>query len=179
MFHGCPNSKTVTIILRGGSEQFIEETERSLHDAIMIVRRTMKNDAVVAGGGAIEMELSKYLRDYSRTVAGKEQLLIDAMAKAFEIIPRQLCDNAGFDATNILNKLRQKHATEGRWFGVDVFNEDIADNLAACVWEPAIVKSNAITAATEAACLILSVDETIKAPKAQTEQTNAARAMGM
>ncbi len=118
----------------------MEETERSLHDAIMIVRRALKNDAVVAGGGAIEMELSKYLRDQSRynflvnchfsikilllvlplgllivnsnfrLVAGKEQLIIAAMAKALEIIPRQLCDNAGFDATNILNKLRQKHA---------------------------------------------------------------------
>ena len=71
----------------------------------------------VAGGGAIEMELSKYLRDYSRTIAGKEQLLIGAMAKALEIIPRQLCDNAGFDATNILNKLRQRHAL-GKWYSV-------------------------------------------------------------
>lgn len=88
----------------------MEETERSLHDAIMIVRRAIKNDSVVAGGGAIEMELSKYLRDYSRSIAGKEQLIFAAMAKAFEVIPRQLCDNAGFDATNILNKLRQKHA---------------------------------------------------------------------
>ena len=75
----------------------------------MIVRRAIKNDAVVAGGGAIEMELSKYLRDFSRSIAGKEQLLIGSMARALEIIPRQLCDNAGFDATNILNKLRQKH----------------------------------------------------------------------
>lgn len=96
------------MILRGGAEQFIEETERSLHDAIMIVRRAVKNDAVVAGGGAIEMELSKYLRDYSRTVAGKEQLLIAAFAKALEIIPRQLCDNAGFDATNILNRVSSR-----------------------------------------------------------------------
>lgn len=110
IFEGCLNAKTVTIVLRGGAEQFLEETERSLHDAIMIVRRTIKNDAIVAGGGAIEMELSKILRDYSRTIAGKEQLLIGAIAKALEIIPRQLCDNAGFDATNILNKLRQKHA---------------------------------------------------------------------
>ncbi|XP_023231610.1 T-complex protein 1 subunit eta-like [Centruroides sculpturatus] len=174
---GCPKSKTVTIILRGGAEQFIEETERSLHDAVMIVRRAMKNDAVVAGGGAIEMELSKYLRDYSRTVAGKQQLLIGAMAKALEVIPRQLCDNAGFDATNILNKLRQKHATGGQWYGVDIFNEDIADNYESCVWEPAIVKINALIAATEAACLILSVDETIKNPKSGAEETNAAKAL--
>ncbi len=69
-----------------------------------------QNDSIVAGGGAIEMELSKYLRDYSRTIPGKQQLLIGAYAKALEIIPRQLCDNAGFDATNILNKLRAKHA---------------------------------------------------------------------
>ena len=109
-FTGVPKTKTCTIILRGGAEQFMEETERSLHDAIMIVRRAIKNDAVVAGGGAIEMELSKFLRDHSRSIAGKEQLIFAAMAKAFEVIPRQLCDNAGFDATNILNKLRQKHA---------------------------------------------------------------------
>lgn len=125
------------------------------------------------------MELSKYLREYSRTVAGKEQLIIAAMAKAFEIIPRQLCDNAGFDATNILNKLRQKHASGGCWYGVDINNEDIADNFSACVWEPAIVKINSITAATEAASLILSVDETIKSPKSQTEQSEAANRMGM
>ncbi|XP_043953319.1 T-complex protein 1 subunit eta [Gambusia affinis] len=164
-FKGCPKAKTSTIILRGGAEQFTEETERSLHDAIMIVRRAIKNDSIVAGGGAIEMELSKYLRDYSRTIPGKQQLLIGAYAKALEVIPRQLCDNAGFDATNILNKLRAKHAQGGLWFGVDITSEDITDNFLACVWEPSIVKINALTAASEAACLILSVDETIKNPR--------------
>jgi len=178
IFKGCPNAQTCTLILRGGSEQFMEETERSLHDAIMIVRRAVKNDTVVAGGGAIEMELSKYLRDFSRTIAGKEQLLIGAMAKALEIIPRQLCDNAGFDATNILNKLRQKHAQNGTWYGVDITNEDITDNFEACVWEPAIVKINALTAASEAACLILSVDETIKNPKSGGDGPGAGRGMG-
>ena len=176
VFKDCPNSKTVTIILRGGAEQFIEETERSLHDAIMIVRRALKNDSIVAGGGAIEMELSKYLRDYSRTIAGKDQLIIAAMAKSLEVIPRQLCDNAGFDSTNLLNKLRQKHTTsDGKWFGVDVRTEDISDNYEGSVWEPSVVKRNALTAATEAACLILSVDETIKAPRSQAEQTAAAQ----
>lgn len=165
IFTGCQNAKACTIILRGGAEQFLEETERSLHDAIMIVRRTIKNDAVVAGGGAIEMELSRILRDYSRTIAGKEQLIISAIAKALEIIPRQLADNAGFDATNILNRLRQKHAQGNQWYGVDINKEDISDNFEQCVWEPAIVKINALTAATEAACLILSVDETIKNAK--------------
>ncbi|XP_034948166.1 T-complex protein 1 subunit eta [Chelonus insularis] len=179
IFTGCPNAKTCTLILRGGAEQFLEETERSLHDAIMIVRRMIKNDAVVAGGGAIEIELSRTLRDYSRTIAGKEQLLIGAIARALEIIPRQLCDNAGFDATTILNKLRQKHHQGKCWYGVDIMAEDVADNMEACVWEPAIVKINALTAASEAACLILSVDETIKNPKSGDGAPQMPRGRGM
>lgn len=174
IFESCKNAqRSVTLVLRGGAEQFLEETERSLHDAIMIVRRTIKNDAIVAGGGAIEMELSKILRDYSRTIAGKEQLLIGALAKALEIIPRQLCDNAGFDATNILNKLRQKHAQGHKWFGVDINQEHISDNFEACVWEPSVIKINALTAACEAASLILSVDETIKSPKSAQDMPQA------
>uniref|UniRef100_A0A8C5XXL5 T-complex protein 1 subunit eta n=1 Tax=Microcebus murinus TaxID=30608 RepID=A0A8C5XXL5_MICMU len=168
-FTGCPKAKTCTFILRGGAEQFMEETERSLHDAIMIVRRAIKNDSVVAGGG-----LSKYLRDYSRTIPGKQQLLIGAYAKALEIIPRQLCDNAGFDATNILNKLRARHAQGGTWYGVDINNEDITDNFQAFVWEPTMVQINALTAASEAACLIVSVDETIKNPRSTVDAPPAA-----
>ena len=175
-FEGCPNSKTVTIILRGGDEQFLERIERSLHDAVMIVRCALKNDSIVAGGGAIEMELSKYLRDYSRTIAGKDQLIIAAMAKSLEVIPRQLCDNAGFDSTNLLNKLRQKHtASDGKWFGVDVHTGSISDNYERRVWELDVVKGHALTAATKAACSILSRDETIKAPRSQEEQTAAAQ----
>lgn len=124
------------------------------------------------------MELSKMLRDYSRTIAGKEQLLISAIAKALEIIPRQLCDNAGFDATNILNKLRQKHAQGHCWYGVDINQEDISDNFESCVWEPAIIKINALTAATEAACLVLSVDETIKNEKSGGDAPQMGRGMG-
>lgn len=146
----------------------------------MIVRRTLKNDSIVAGGGAIEMELSKHLRDYSRTIAGKDQLIITAMAKSLEVIPRQLCDNAGFDATDLLNRLRKRHSDpDGKWFGIDIRTEDISDNYESCVWEPTIVKRNAMIAATEATCLILSIDETIKAPKSQQEQTAAAQRMGM
>lgn len=171
-FEGCPQAKTCTLILRGGAEQFIAEVERSLHDAIMIVKKAIKNDLIVAGGGAIEMELSKYLREYSRTVAGKQQFIIAAFARALEIIPRQLCDNAGFDATEILNKLRMRH-DKGKemWAGVDIINEGIQDNLEKFVWEPIAVKVNAIQAATEAACLILSVDETIKNQESVAPQT--------
>jgi len=163
MFTGCKEAKTATIILRGGGEQFIDEAERSIHDAIMIARRARKHSSVVAGGGAIEMELSRYLRDTSRTILGKQQLIISAFAKALEIIPRQLADNAGFDSTDILNKLRQKHGQpDGKWFGVDIVNDGICNTYDTFVWEPTVVKLNSITGATEAACLILSVDETIK-----------------
>ena len=110
-FSGCTNATTATIILRGGGEQFIAEMDRSIHDAIMVVRRARKHRSVVAGGGAIEIEVSKYLREYSRTILGKQQLIINAFGKALEVIPHQICDNAGLDATTILNKLRQRHCT--------------------------------------------------------------------
>ena len=105
-FSGCENVNTSTIILRGGAEQFIEEAERSLHDAIMNTRRLLKHPSVIAGGGAIEMELSAHLREHSRGIFGKQQLLIAAFAKALEVIPRQVAANAGMDPTDVLNKLR-------------------------------------------------------------------------
>jgi len=178
-FTGCDHAKTATIILRGGGEQFIDEAERSLHDSIMIVRRAMKHNEVVAGGGAIEMELARYLNDFSRTIPGKEQLIIKGYARAFEAIPRQLAHNAGFDATDLINRLRKKHAEGelGKWWGVDLLNEDICDCYARFVWEPALVKLNSIEAATEAACMILSVDETVKNPKADSKIPEAEKVM--
>lgn len=171
MFTGCPKAKTATIIVRGGSEQFMAETERSLHDSIMIARRTIKHSTAVAGGGAVEMELSRYLRDYSFKVYGKEQLLILAFAKAMEVIPRTLCDNAGFDSTDILNKLRAKHAIgDGKWYGVDIEKAGICNTWDSFVWEPALVKSNAISAATEASCMVLSVDETVENPRSEEQK---------
>jgi len=171
LFTGCPKAKTATLILRGGAEQFIAESERSLHDAIMIVKRAISHRSVVGGGGAIEMELSRALREYSLSIKSKLQLIISAYAKALEVIPRQVATNAGFDATDIVNDLRAKHAQEGgKWFGVDIEKEGVCDTMKAFVWEPTLVKSNAISAATEAACLILSVDETVKNPKAADPQ---------
>eukprot|EP00163_Fabomonas_tropica_P003252 TRINITY_DN1273_c0_g2_i1.p1 TRINITY_DN1273_c0_g2~~TRINITY_DN1273_c0_g2_i1.p1 ORF type:complete len:576 (+),score=206.66 TRINITY_DN1273_c0_g2_i1:215-1729(+) len=174
IFSGVPEAKTATIVLRGGAEQFIEEAERSLHDAIMIVRRALKHSAVVAGGGAIELELSKYLREHSRTIHGKSQLLINAYAKALEVVPRQLCDNAGFDSIDILNKLRQKHAAGEKWYGVDIETDcgGICDTFESFVWEPSLVKINALSAATEAACLIFSVDETVRNPQSEQPDMN-------
>lgn len=167
LFTECPEAKTATFVLRGGAEQFIAESERSLHDAIMIVRRALTHKTIVGGGGAIEMALSKHLREYSRTIKDKQQLIVAAYAKALEIIPRQVSENAGFDSTDIVNQLRAAHARNNNWAGVDIENEGVCDTVEAFVWEPALVKQNAIAAATEAACLILSIDETVKNPQAQ------------
>ncbi|ELW72281.1 T-complex protein 1 subunit eta [Tupaia chinensis] len=144
------------------------------YDAIMIVRRAVKNDLVVAGGSATEIELSKYAQDYSRTIPGKWQLLIGAYAKAWEIIPRQLCDNPGFNATNVLNKLWAQQAQGSMWNGVDINNKDFADNIEALVWDPVMVQINALIAASEAVCLIVSIDETIKIPSSTVDAPPAA-----
>lgn len=190
LFEDCKAAKTCTLILRGGAEQFIAEVERSLHDSIMIVKRAIQNNHVVAGGGACEvsscsflfpsncyprlkgadtsqMEISKFLRDHSRTIMGKQQLIVGSVAKALEIIPRQICDNAGLDATDVLNKLRMRHAQGDLWAGVDVDAEGVSDNMKKFVWEPALVKTNALSSAIDAACLILSVDETVRNPQSE------------
>merc|ERR550532_3406923 len=167
MFTGCPEAKTATIILRGGAEQFIEETARSLHDALMIVKRCIQHKQVVAGGGAVEMELSRFVRQYSRQIRDKSQIIMGAFGKAFEVIPRQLATNAGFDATDIVNELRFKHARGNKNFGVDIENERTYDTIENFVWEPALSKRSSIAAACEAACTILSVDETIRNPRSQ------------
>lgn len=170
LFEECDAAKTCTMILRGGADQFIAEVERSLHDSIMIVKRAIKNSHVVAGGGATEMEISAYLRAHSRTIEGKQQLIIGALAKALEIIPRQICDNAGFDATDVLNKLRMRHAMGDVWAGVDIESEGVKDNMEKFVWEPSLVKTNALSSAIEAACLILSIDETVRNPQSEQPQ---------
>lgn len=168
IFEHCPKARTCTLVLRGGADQFIEEVERSLHDAIMVVKRAVRNGEVVAGGGAIEIELSAYLRKHALSIPGKLQLIMIAFAKALEIIPRQICDNAGLDSTDILNKLRMKHANGETWFGVDVDGASgVRNNMDAFVWEPSLVKTNAISSAAEAACLILSVDETVRGPQSE------------
>jgi T-complex protein 1 subunit eta len=169
VFEDCPESLTSTMVLRGGSEQFIAESERSVHDALMVVKRCLKSKAVVAGGGAVEMEVSKFLRAHALTIEGKGQLIISAFAKSLEVVPQQLCDNAGFDATDILSALRRKHFQDedGKWFGVDIEAGDICDTFESGVWEPSDNKCNSLAAAAEAACVILSIDETVVNPRSQ------------
>jgi T-complex protein 1 subunit eta len=165
VFTGC-KGKAATIVLRGGAKKFLEEAERSIHDAIMIVRRAKKAGKVVGGAGAVEMTLSRALNQKAMTLGGKSQLIIQAYANALEAIPRALANNAGFDSFEILNKLRSAHAIdEGIWMGVDIENGDVVDALKAFIWEPLVVKLNVLKAATEAACTILAVDETLRIPE--------------
>jgi len=170
VFTGCPAAKTATIVLRGGSEQFIEESHRSIHDALMIAKRGAGDARVVGGGGAVEMELARYLRAEALKIPGKDQLIMLAVAKALEIIPMQLVMNSGFDPTDILNALRKKHSEDpdgGLWFGVDCDEEGIQDTFEAEIWEPALNKANSLFAACEAACVILKIDETVRNPRSQ------------
>eukprot|EP00529_Nitzschia_sp_RCC80_P013022 CAMPEP_0113519490 /NCGR_PEP_ID=MMETSP0014_2-20120614/43548_1 /TAXON_ID=2857 /ORGANISM="Nitzschia sp." /LENGTH=594 /DNA_ID=CAMNT_0000417213 /DNA_START=94 /DNA_END=1878 /DNA_ORIENTATION=- /assembly_acc=CAM_ASM_000159 len=187
LFTECPNTLTCTIVLRGGTEQFIAESERSVHDALMVVKRTILSGSVVAGGGAVEMCVSNTLRRHALEIEGKEQLIVTAYSKALEVIPRQLCENAGLDATDILAALRRKHAqhnpdgdntSDPCWYGVNIEEGGITDTFSLGVWEPSDNKINSIQAATEAACVILSIDETVISPKSQDPGAQASGMMG-
>lgn len=124
------------------------------------------------------MDLSAHIRERGITIKGKLQFVLMAFAKALEIIPRQICDNAGVDSTDVLNKLRMRHARGEISAGVDVDGpEGVRDNMEAFVWEPSLVKLNAISSASEAACLILSVDETVRNPQSEAvSRTNSCNA---
>eukprot|EP01029_Cantina_marsupialis_P002361 TRINITY_DN1219_c0_g1_i2.p1 TRINITY_DN1219_c0_g1~~TRINITY_DN1219_c0_g1_i2.p1 ORF type:complete len:581 (+),score=231.72 TRINITY_DN1219_c0_g1_i2:45-1787(+) len=173
LFKKCPSAKTMTMVLRGGTNQYLEETERSIHDALMIVKNTLVCERVVAGGGASEMALAKYIRDIAMKKEGKLQAIMLAYGLALEVIPRQLSINAGFDSTQIMAMLRQKHALDnetGHLYGVDIVNEGICNTFETHVWEPVRSKRTSISAATEACCLIASIDEQIINPKSQTAE---------
>jgi T-complex protein 1 subunit eta len=126
------------------------------------------SDVLLADHLLNQMELSAHVRKHALSIPGKLQLILTAFAKALEIIPRQICDNAGLDSTGILNKLRMRHAKGETWAGVDVDGpEGVQNNMDAFVWEPSLVKVNAISSAAEAASLILSIDETVKNPQSE------------
>eukprot|EP00934_Nitzschia_sp_Nitz4_P001794 Nitzschia sp. Nitz4//scaffold13_size275219//37152//39016//NITZ4_000843-RA/size275219-augustus-gene-0.250-mRNA-1//-1//CDS//3329535921//1794//frame0 len=185
LFTECPSSLTCTIVLRGGTEQFIAESERSVHDALMVVKRTIQSGSVVAGGGAVEMCVSNQLRRHALEIEGKDQLIVAAYSKALEVVPRQLCENAGLDATDVLAALRRKHTEwdmdkEGSpcWFGVNIEEGGITNTFDLGVWEPSDNKINSIESATEAACVILSIDETVISPPSQDPNAHQTGMMG-
>ncbi|MCW4046996.1 MAG: thermosome subunit beta [Candidatus Bathyarchaeota archaeon] len=166
----CKNPKAVTIVVRGGSEHVVDEAERSLHDALCVVRNAIEDGKIVAGGGAPEAEIAKVLRKYAVKVGGREQLAIEAYADAVEAIPMMLAENAGLDPIDIMVSLRAEHESQhSPYYGVDVFSGKIKNMLDLNVIEPVRVKQQVIKSATEAANMILKIDDLIAAKGMEKE----------
>jgi thermosome len=167
----CKNPKAVTIVIRGGTEHVVDEAERSLHDALCVVRNAIEDGKIVPGGGAPEAEVAKQLRDYAVKVGGREQLAIEAFADAVESIPLTLAENAGLDPIDIMVALRAKHESAATpSYGVDVFSGKVMDMLELRVVEPLRVKQQVIKSATEAANMILKIDDLIAAKGIEKEK---------
>ncbi|MDG7013932.1 MAG: TCP-1/cpn60 chaperonin family protein [Nitrososphaerota archaeon] len=157
----CKNPKAVTIFVRGGSQKVVDEVERSMHDAIMVVKDVLEKPAIVAGGGAVEEELSQRLMKWSSTLQGREQFAAEKFAEALESIPLALAVNAGFDPIDIQVELREKHGAGKMWVGVDVLGKGARDMFEKGIIEPAGVKEQIIKSATECTCMILRIDDVI------------------
>jgi thermosome len=167
---GCKNPKSVTILVRGGAERIVNEAERAIHDALCVVRDVVRDPRVVAGGGAPEAEVARKLRQYAEKLAGKEQLAVLAFAEALESIPMTLAENAGLDPIDIITELRARHDKGEKWAGVDVFSGKVADMSKLDVYEPLAVKMQVIKSASEAATMILRIDDVIAASKTKEEK---------
>jgi thermosome len=158
----CKNPKAVTIVIRGGSTHVIDEAERSLHDSLCVVRNAVEDAKIVAGGGAPEAEVAKNLRSYAIKVGGREQLAVEAFAEAVEAIPLTLAENAGLDPIDVMVALRAKHENpDNKYFGIEVTTGEIKSMLDLVVLEPLRVKQQVIKSATEAANMILKIDDLI------------------
>ncbi|MGB9853425.1 MAG: thermosome subunit beta [Candidatus Bathyarchaeales archaeon] len=164
---GCKHPRAVTILIRGGTERIVDEAERSLHDALCVVRDIVEEPKVLAGGGAPELEIARTLKKYAETLPGREQLAVKSFAEALEAIPATLTENAGLDPIDILSELRAKHEKGEAWTGIEVTSGKVQDMTEAGVFEPLSVKKQAIKSATEAASMILKIDDVIAAGKAK------------
>jgi len=164
---GCRESKSVTILARGGTERIVDEVERGVHDALAVVRDVVQTPKVVAGGGSPEMEVAAQLKRFAGSLSGREQLAIMAFAEALEDIPTTLAENAGLDPIDILVELRSRHEKGEKWAGVNPFSGKVEDMYKDNVIEPLVVKEQAIKSAAEAASMILRIDDVIAAGKSK------------
>lgn len=156
---GCKNPQAVTILLRGSSQHLVDELERAIEDATRVVQDVVEDGAYLIGGGSVETELSLQLREYAATEGGRVQLAIEGYAKAFEIIPKTLAENSGFDTIDKVIDLRQAHATGQKYAGLNVFSGKVVDMKSEGVVEPKRVKRQAIQSASETAMLLIRVDD--------------------
>jgi len=157
----CKNPKSVTIMIRGGSEHVVEEVERAMEDAVKGIAAALDLGKIVSGGGAIEIELSRELRKYAESFRGREQLAVNAFAEAMEVIPRSLAENAGLDPIDKIAQLRAEHEKGNKNAGLDVFSGEIKDMTKLGVVEPLKIKLQAIESASEVAEMILRIDDVI------------------
>ncbi|WP_054841065.1 thermosome subunit beta [Thermococcus peptonophilus] len=167
---GCKNPKAVTILIRGGTEHVIDEVERALEDAVKVVKDVMEDGAVLPAGGAPEIELAIRLDEYAKQVGGKEALAIENFAEALKIIPKTLAENAGLDTVEMLVKVISEHKNRGGLgIGIDVFAGEPADMLERGIIAPLRVTKQAIKSASEAAIMILRIDDVIAAKPSKNE----------
>jgi len=158
---GCKHPQSVTLLIRGGSQRVIDEVDRSIHDALMVVKDVIEKPEIVAGGGAPEAFAASQLKEWANNFDGREQLAIKKYAEALETIPLTIAENAGMDPIDTMATLRSKQNQGQKWTGIDARNTKIADMLAIDVVEPIVVKEQIIKSATEAACMILRIDDVI------------------
>jgi len=168
---GCKNPRSVAILIRGGTERIVDEAERSIHDALCVVRDVVQEPKILVGGGAPEIEIARTLRDYAESLAGREALAIQRFAEAIETVPLTLGENAGLDPIDILSDLRARHEKGEKWAGVDVFEGKVKDMEKLEVYEPLAVKKQVIKSATEAATMILKIDDVIASGKTKMPPT--------
>lgn len=162
---GCKHPKSVTILIRGGSQRVVDEADRSLHDALMVTKDVMEKPYIVAGGGSPESFVAGKLREWSSTLSGREQLAADKFAESLEVIPLALAENAGMDPIDTLTELRSKQAKGSKWSGIDARSAKIVDMSKLDIVEPLSVKEQIIKSATEVASMILRIDDVIASSK--------------
>jgi len=162
---GCKHPKSVTLLLRGGSQRVVDEVERSVHDAIMGVKDVMAVPSIVAGGGAPETFAATKIRSWAKSLEGREQLAAEKFADALETIPIILAENAGMDPIDAITSLRSRQIKGEKWTGVDVMKARIANMKTSDIIEPLSVKNQIVSAASEAACMILRIDDVVATAK--------------
>jgi len=163
---GCKHPKSVTLLLRAGSQRVVDEVERSIHDAIMVVRDVIEHPLIVAGGGSPETYAATKVRSWSKSLEGREQLAAEKFAEALESIPITLAENAGMDPIDTLATLRSKQLKGEKWTGIDIMKGRVGNMKSSDIIEPLVVKTQVISAASEAACMILRIDDIISVSKA-------------
>ena len=168
-FSGCPNSRASSIVIRGANTHVVDEAQRSLHDALCVLSQTVKATRVLPGGGATEMRMAQAVEEASKSVSGKQVLAMEGYARALRQMPMHIADNAGYDSSDLVSRLRAKHHEGFQTWGLEMEGGTIADTVEVGICESYKVKSQVVLSATEAAEMILRVDDIVQCAPRQRE----------